>query len=738
MPHNRSKIFIMAVILVISLVAGQIMGRNQTECSDLLRDLAQPKAKETPWQIQASRLEYKEKQGLYVAEGDVVIKKGGQVLKAQRAVYDRRSGIAKVWGNVRFESQGDVLSGERGVFYLKEQTGRIEKGHIFLRENNLHVTGRSMERLSENTYRVKDCRITTCDGPRPAWSITASEVKVTVEGYGTAKHAAFRVKDFPVFYLPYFIFPAKTKRQTGLLPPRFGYSGRNGADLEIPFFWAISDQTDATFYQRYMSKRGYMQGLEFRYVMEDRSRGTVLLDGIRDRKDKDLNDPDDVELSPFDRTNTGRYWVRGRADQNLPWGIQARADLDYVSDQDYLREYTGGLFGYEARPDLEEKWGRPLEERLSPLRTSTLLVGRLWEDTSLQASSSYHERPEDPSPDDTPQPLFGLHFAKLTEGLGRFPLYMSMETDYEHVWRDYGEKGHEVRITPEFRLPLRLGHYLEMEPSLCFRYDGRWVEEDRDKTDDGWQRDYQADMRLSSRLERVFDVSTGHITKLRHTIWPTLTYTFHALQEGGKGEAWFDPAADKGKVNRLTLSVENHLDARRETKQGGVTYQRWASLTLSQSYNIDEVRRASEPGVKRRPFDPLSISFTLKPLKPLDIYWTAQWDHYAHDFTSNDLSAELWMERGGGRRDHYKMEYQTAKGQYRNLNLSVDVGLVYGFSVGGSLQKDFYADQDISTSGWVNYQSQCWGVKLVAERENDDTRFMVFFELKGLGEIRTW
>ncbi len=66
--------------------------------------------------------------------------------------------------------------------------------------------------------------------------------------------------------MPYLIFPAKTTRQTGFLFPRFAYSrDKNGLDVEIPFYWAVSDSADATFFQRYMEKRGFKEGVEFRY-----------------------------------------------------------------------------------------------------------------------------------------------------------------------------------------------------------------------------------------------------------------------------------------------------------------------------------------------------------------------------------------------------------------------------------------------------------------------------------------
>ena len=53
--------------------------------------------------------------------------------------------------------------------------------------------------------------------------------------------------------------------------------------MELPFFWAISENADATFYQRYLEKRGYKQGVEFRYFLSPEIFGTLYADYINDR-----------------------------------------------------------------------------------------------------------------------------------------------------------------------------------------------------------------------------------------------------------------------------------------------------------------------------------------------------------------------------------------------------------------------------------------------------------------------
>ncbi|MBW1830016.1 MAG: LPS-assembly protein LptD [Deltaproteobacteria bacterium] len=421
-----------------------------------------------PWNITAKSMSFRDKEKIYDAEGDVVISSGDQSLYAQKASYNMLTGIVQVSGDVRLESGGDIFAGESGEFDLNKQTGRITKGSLFLKDNNFYIKGDLMEKLDEDSYLVKDCHVTTCDGEKPVWSITGSEVEVTIEGYGTVKHAKLRIRDVPVLYFPYMMFPAKTKRQSGLLPPTFGHSSRNGTELEIPFFWAISDQTDATFYQRYMSRRGYMQGLEFRYVSDKESKGTFLFDILSDQEDKDMTDPDDIAISPYPRTNDTRYWFRGRMDQNLPNGIVARLDADYVSDQDYLLEFASGNFDTGARPNLVDESGRPVEERRSPIRTSALRVSRDTDEYSLQAGTSYHQLPGNPGEDRTAQPLGSLSFSLLPESILKSPVFFDIESGYEYVWRDEGLKGHSFTLSPTLRAPLRFARYLEFEPSIRY------------------------------------------------------------------------------------------------------------------------------------------------------------------------------------------------------------------------------------------------------------------------------
>ena len=688
-----------------------------------------------PWRITADRLIYKVDGKVYVAEGDVIIKKGDQRLYAQKAVYDMESGIAKMSGDIRLESGNDILRGDQGVFDLKKQSGKIINGQMFLSENHYYISGSVIEKTAEKTYMIKDCRLTTCDGDNPDWTITGSAIEITIEDYGTIKHAAFRVKDIPIFYIPYMIFPAKTSRQTGFLLPRAGQSSRNGAIIELPFFWAISDQTDATFYQRYMSKRGYMQGLEFRYQADENSGGILLADILSDKKDKDLNDPDDVDISPFDRTNNTRYWVRGKSDQALPLDIQARLDIDYVSDQDYLREFDKGLFGMDVRPDLEKESGRPIEEKKSPTRRSALRLSRNFDDFSLQALSSYNQPQDKFLKDETPQSPASLDFILPHKQVMKLPMFYSLESGYEYIWRKTGEKGHEVSLAPELRFPLLRGPYLEFEPVFRYLYNMQWFDNIEGRNEHQDRKAYETGVRLSTNVERIYDPGWSWVKRLKHKITPAFKYNYRVNQSKEDKSPWFNSIDAEGDQNLITFSLENYLDARLEDKKGNVKYRQWVKLNLIQGYDISEERHDKERGEEKRPFTPLTLVLDVTPVRYIDCDAEIKWNHYDHELEYADLSLVLLIDRLGGKKDTYKLNYLYEKDNFKNINLEVNLNLVHGFSIGGLWEKDLELDERISNQYWLDYESQCWGVRIGAEWEDKVTSVSASFRLIGLGDI---
>lgn len=687
------------------------------------------------WQITANRMSYDQEEGLYTAQGHVVITRAGQVLKADEARYNEKTGMVEAVGEVVLESNGDVLRAEKALFDLNSQTGRITKGRIFLRENHYSISGDDMEKTGPDTYVVKRFHLTTCDGDKPDWSITGSEVEITIEGYGSVKNAVFRIRDLPAFYLPYALFPVKTKRQSGFLPPSMGYSSRNGGEVEIPFFWAISDRMDATFYEHYMVERGLMQGLEYRYVAEGSSRGDFLFDILSDKiSEKDLSDPDQLDLGPFARTNKTRYWFRSKADQQLPLGVRAKLDTDYVSDWDYLKEFHRSLFGYQARPNLVKEFGRPVEDLWSPTRRSSLRLDRDQPGYSLQAASSYFQRPENPANDPTPQPLGGLDFSLLPGTLPISPFFMTLDTDYDYVWREAGDRGQRASVTPLLTYPLWMGRYLQFEPSVRYTRNAQWLDRSVSGKNKQSRDAYEIQARFSTVAERIYETHWDSAKRLKHKIVPSLLYHYRVHKDLSLYRPWFESMDADGKMNRVALALDNFLDARRETETQGALYEQWTRFTLIQGYRINGTWWEDRLSGEDKPFEPLIGILTLRPLSKVYLNGEVHWDHYDKDIPFADVALALTIPRSGGRADVLGVNYQYDKEGEKAIHVSAHLNLDYGFSVGGSVGRDLNAANSLSQTLYVDYQSQCWGVRVIADNLDGIGSIMVHFRLLGLGE----
>lgn len=252
-PVQVGRPILIAMLLVmLATVPGWAAGAAQTSKAPTALD----EAPEIPWHVSAREMTYDKKADQYVAQGNVVISKLDRTITADEIRFNQTAMKAYAQGHVVMKVGADVLSGETMEIDLEAQTGRVDGGSIFLSQNNFHIRGDQIQKTGEQTYEIEHARISTCDGDNPDWEIQGDKVRVTVDGYGSIQGSTFRVKGVPLLYSPYLFFPAKVSRQSGLLTPQIGFSDRKGMEFVLPYYWAINERSDATFYEHFMSERG--------------------------------------------------------------------------------------------------------------------------------------------------------------------------------------------------------------------------------------------------------------------------------------------------------------------------------------------------------------------------------------------------------------------------------------------------------------------------------------------------
>jgi LPS-assembly protein len=714
-----------------------------------------------PWELQADEVTFDQQLNQYIARGNVQLYKSDMRLTADTVRYDHIAQRAYARGNVVLTVGQDILSGSYMELDLENQVGFIENAYLFLKENNFHITADKIEKTGKETYRMQDATLTTCDGPEPSWRIRAREAKVKADGAGTAEHVTMRARNVPVFYTPFFYYPARKDRQSGFLTPQFGESERRGYQYNQPFFWAISESTDATLYGHYMSNRGKKYGAEFRYYLSEDARGMLMLDGIKDDKtdtggqsSNDYGFRDDGE--EVLRTNDDRWWFRMSHHQPVPLGFFAKLDLDVVKDQDYLKEFREGHMGFnDTNGAFRNMFKRQLRDYNDPIRTNRLNLNRLWPSYSLNFEPRWnHDSRREINTSDTLQRLPLISFDGAKQKITTSPFYFDLASQYNYFWRDSGTRGQRLDLQPRLYLPFRVQNYLTIEPSAGYRQTLYRLDENNfeDQPDaDRWSHRELFDTRLElfTEIEKVYGLEGWQFEKIKHRMRPQITHEFISNAKQ-RNLPQFDALDRIDETNQITYALTNTLTSKSST---GRTVQSnraqlinrgaWLQTTDGFQYN-DFFRLKIQHGYdferSTRPFLPVSAKLDVNPRKYVTIDADAQYSVYDNEFLSRNIKGTLRDNRG----DRLRVDYRYEK-ESKETNADDDIEFITGalkvkitkkFSVNGAYSYNFETDQRTSSRLGFSYNSQCWTLYASYLNRPNDWSFNFTISLLGLGEFR--
>lgn len=259
------------------------------------------------------------------ATGNVLIIYDNIILTAEKVVYKKDKNFAKAWDNVTLKENNNVLHASYLEIDLNTKKGTIENGSGFY-EPYYYFTAKQIDKIGENNYVLHDSRMSSCSGEVPDWSIKTSSAKIDYGEYFRTKHATFNIKNFPILYSPYFIWPIRTERKSGFLVPSFGYGSDTGTFFTPKYFWNIDVDKDLTVGTNLYSDRGIQFLSEFRYNKSKRE--DIYLYG------EYIND------SAPEANKTKRWKIVNKSNIYLTDDIELRFNTDYVSDFRYKRDFN--------------------------------------------------------------------------------------------------------------------------------------------------------------------------------------------------------------------------------------------------------------------------------------------------------------------------------------------------------------------------------------------------------------
>ncbi len=359
------------------------------------------------WTVEAGKIVYDYENKVYEAEENVRVTSIDRSIQADWALLDTQKQQVELKGKVLMRFGKNWLQGEHVIWNLNSETGWVDGGMVYFAENHFYIEGKSIAKTGPNTYDLKDGFLTSCNPEDADWKIKYGRMQVEMGGYAWVKDTSFWARSVPLLYTPLLGLPVKQDRQSGLLLPWAGSSTLNGIEGEVPFYWAIRQDMDATFYGRMMQKRGWMSGLEYRLNNQEFGVGTWQANYLYDQSDAAF---DLQQGYPLETRN--RFWVRSRYNLGLPDQISAKLDLDIVSDPNYLKEFRGGSTSYDYSNNIfRQQFGRGiLNDKTVSSRESTLYLERPFESSVLSLDTRYWDQSDSALKDLTLQRLPSLSF----------------------------------------------------------------------------------------------------------------------------------------------------------------------------------------------------------------------------------------------------------------------------------------------------------------------------------------
>ncbi len=701
-------------------------------------------------------------------EGEAGTPQAGQKFFADDLEMNTKTGELTARGNVVFQTPTAQISADSVVFNTKTSVGTFHNASGIAQlgergarnqsmfgtlEPDVYFYGVEIEKIASDKYRIKKGGFTTCVQPTPRWEIVSGSATLRLDHYVMLRNAIVEVKDVPVFYLPMLYYPIQEDdRATGFLLPMYGSSLATGSSISNAFFWAINRSQDATFFHDWMFSRGNGLGTEYRYLLAPQAQGDIRYYWL---------DEKEAVINGQTRNPRQSKSLRGGLTQNLPFGLSARARVDYITDVTVRQTYDHDFYNAS-----------------NSTRSIVGGVSGAWRNLSMNTSYNRTETFYLDSSTVTGQTP-GITAALSGVKLGPLPLFASVNTEAGRnlfIRRSPGFEQDDslmkADVVPSIKAALSTLPFLQVNATASYRstyYSESLAADKRTQIEVPVTRNY-GDMRvdiIGPVVSRVFNPNNAIADRLKHVIEPSFSVsrrTDIANQDRIPNATGWDIIV--GGVTQMTYGLTNRLMVRKDTEgepQSGAPRE-MLNVSVRQSYYTDENASKFDPsysyGYGNRPpspFSPVSLVARATPLLPLAVDYRLEYDAQATDgrpkLTGMSLNGQ-WrspvadVTSGWNRQASATTTPTGAVTEARNyLSTAADFRLLQN-RVGGSVSFNY----DVKLTTLLNqryvafYNAQCCGVQFEYQAFNypnnpnqfllpRDRRFNMSFTLAGVGSF---
>lgn len=689
---------------------------------------------------------------IFILEGDVdlVYKDSDVRLLADELRFDASDLTFAATGDVSFE-QGDLLLNGTSMSGDLDAGTMVMENPIGVAPGPVYVRAKRIEQVEPGKFHFEKGVITPCNQTTPIWEFRSGSGTFKPESHVSMAWPHIRVKGVPVFGLPYIYWPLqKTQRQTGLLLPSVATSNRKGFMFSESFFWATSRSTDLTLTYEHFAKAGHGFGGEFRHALAESSTGYLRGYYLPGRE------VTDEQAAAGERSFTSGYTVNGSHLQGLPGGFVLRAQANFISSVDFVRDFQDDVDRFLQRQsilaaDVSKSWGASTltvvgDHRENFITNRSSFIGRRLPQVKYQLRSSQ---------------LAGPLYVALQSSAARFQKFQ-VTTSAKGVDSQDGGSYERLDAFPEVSLQLTQIPWLTFQP--FFRWRSTWWsarESNRDEfrfVDESVFRNYYETgvEFVGPQFFRIFETpGSDYSPRLKHVIQPRVVYRrVRQLKSDFLNRILAFDEVDSRVLDRQDLQVEvtTRLFAKRYLNPRDDQRQVWQvfEFTFGRLMNLDPLaNKALEEAGAPRVQLPYFARTTVQPSN--QVYIRASTDFTPGLKPANiNLSARLtptwgslgvtWFRGARSSLDPEDVRRVLLVTSNHTIRADSSINLLgRSLTLGGGMQLDLLQDKLQNVTGSLQWNLQCCSIGVDVRHFNftgrQETQFGILLELAQVGQL---
>ncbi len=478
-------------------------------------------------------------------------------LEATSITYHAKEQVLDANGSPTLTDAGQAIVGKQMDYDLEGETGLVIDGSTQYEQG--YYSGENLAKVGENELKVWNSVYTTCDLKNPHYHFAARHMKVYPGDMAFTGPIWLHVGKTPLFALPFMANSIARGRRSGFLRPdiEFGITSTSGRFIrDIGYYWATNDYTDFTFVGDFNEDDSWRLHIDNRYALRYRLGGNVSYNYFHDLDDQ-----------------SSEWTLDAGHNQTLGDRFTLNASLRFVSSDDAPQSVN-------TIDDVNRYIDRSIR--------STVALRKQWDEMGFSASASRTQNLNivDPLAVKTNSvlpsvvlsiPSRNLYFGGNTgpaEGLWESLLKNTRASPSFSFNRTLKEKLFESddvmtgTIGLDLTSPQRLG-FVTISPSLSGDLVSTRVDFERDaftyfkiasadtdtvavsakdstrtESDFTWRTGVGA----NTNIYGTFYPSIGRLRGIRHTVTPSVSYTFVPSQDG------------RPRSQSVGLSLRNTLD----------------------------------------------------------------------------------------------------------------------------------------------------------------------------------